>query len=160
MDRLLRSASWCPSDRVWHDDAVILLGGTPNWQSRRAGGFDTSERADSVLTSLFMAGAGLAIILVGSSLITVSCGAGLTGSGLAAVFPTILAIFTRQSGRQASQLTGYVFVVGGPGRSADSLAGRIDFGPVWGFTHRTSHSAVLRGIYDCLANFYYPGVGS
>ena len=47
-----------------------------------------------------------------------------------------------------------------PGRSADSLAGRIDFGPVWGFTHRTSHSAVLRGIYDCLANFYYPGVGS
>src|SRR4029077_17810090 len=69
MDRLLRSASWCPSDRVWHDDAVILLGGTPDWQSRRAGGFDTSERADSVLTSLFMAGAGLAIILVGSSLI-------------------------------------------------------------------------------------------
>jgi MFS transporter, FHS family, glucose/mannose:H+ symporter len=67
------------------------------------------------LTSLFMAGAGLAIILVGSSLITVSCGAGLTGSGLAAVFPTTLAIFTRQSGRQASQLTGYVFVVGGLG---------------------------------------------
>ena len=73
------------------------------------------SEAALVLISLFMAGAGLVIILVGSSLIIVSSGAGLTGLGLAAVFPTTFAIFTRQFGRQASQLTGYVFVVGGLG---------------------------------------------
>jgi hypothetical protein len=37
------------------------------------------------------------------------------------------------------------------------MAGGIHFGPVWGFTHRTSHSTVLRGVYDCLADCYYPG---
>jgi fucose permease len=35
--------------------------------------------------------------------------------GLAAVFPTTFAIFTRQFGRQASQLTGFFFVLGGMG---------------------------------------------
>ena len=113
-----------------------------------------------VLVSLFMAGAGLAIILVGSSLITVSCGAGLTGLGLAAVFPTTLAIFTRQFGKQASQLDWIRLCGRQSGRSADSLVGGIHFYPVWGFAHRTSHSIVLRGIYDCLADFYYSGVGS
>jgi FHS family glucose/mannose:H+ symporter-like MFS transporter len=68
-----------------------------------------------VLMSLFIAGAGLVVILVGSSLMTVSSGAGLAGLGLAAVFPTTLAIFTRQFGRQASQVTGFVFVLGGVG---------------------------------------------
>ena len=68
-----------------------------------------------VLMSLFMAGAGLVVILVGSSLMTVSSGAGLAGLGMAAVFPTTFAIFTRQFGRQASQLTGFVFVLGGVG---------------------------------------------
>ena len=68
-----------------------------------------------VLMSLFMAGAGLIVILVGSSLMTVSSGAGLAGLGMAAVFPTTFAIFTRQFGRQASQLTGFVFVLGGVG---------------------------------------------
>ena len=68
-----------------------------------------------VLMSLFMAGAGLVIILAGSSLMTVSSGAGLAGLGMAAVFPTTFAIFTRQFGRQASQLTGFVFVLGGVG---------------------------------------------
>ena len=46
---------------------------------------------------------------------TVSSGAGLAGLGMAAVFPTTFAIFTRQFGRQASQLTGFVFVLGGVG---------------------------------------------
>ena len=68
-----------------------------------------------VLMSLFMAGAGLVVILAGSSLMTVSSGAGLAGLGMAAVFPTTFAIFTRQFGRQASQLTGFVFVLGGVG---------------------------------------------
>ena len=68
-----------------------------------------------VLMSLFMAGAGLVVILVGSSLMTVSSGAGLAGLGMATVFPTTFAIFTRQFGKQASQLTGFVFVLGGVG---------------------------------------------
>ena len=73
------------------------------------------SEAALVLISLFVAGAGLVVILVGSSLMTVSSGAGLAGLGLAAVFPTTFAIFTRQFGRQASQLTGFVFVLGGLG---------------------------------------------
>ena len=68
-----------------------------------------------VLMSLFMAGAGLVVILLGSSLMTVSSGAGLAGLGMAAVFPTTFAIFTRQFGSQASRLTGFVFVLGGVG---------------------------------------------
>jgi FHS family glucose/mannose:H+ symporter-like MFS transporter len=73
------------------------------------------SEAALVLISLFVAGAGLVIILVGSSLMIVSSGAGLGGLGLAAVFPTTFAIFTRQFGRQAPQLTGFVFVLGGMG---------------------------------------------
>jgi MFS transporter, FHS family, glucose/mannose:H+ symporter len=73
------------------------------------------SEAALVLISLFLAGAGLVVILLGSSLMTVSSGAGLAGLGLAAVFPTTFAIFTRQFGRQASQLTGFVFVLGGMG---------------------------------------------
>lgn len=73
------------------------------------------SEAALVLISLFVAGAGLAVILVGSSLMTVSCGAGLAGLGLAAVFPTTFAIFTRHFGRQASQLTGFFFVLAGLG---------------------------------------------
>jgi FHS family glucose/mannose:H+ symporter-like MFS transporter len=68
-----------------------------------------------VLISLFVAGAGLVVILVGSSLMSVSSGAGLAGLGLAAVFPTTFAIFTRHFGRQASQLTGFFFVLAGLG---------------------------------------------
>ena len=73
------------------------------------------READLVLISLFVAGAGLVVILAGSSLMTVSSGAGLTGLGLAAVFPTTFAIFTRHFGRQASQLTGFFFVLAGLG---------------------------------------------
>jgi fucose permease len=46
---------------------------------------------------------------------TISSGVGLAGLGLAAVFPTTFAIFTRQFGRQASQMTAFVFVLGGMG---------------------------------------------
>jgi MFS transporter, FHS family, glucose/mannose:H+ symporter len=73
------------------------------------------SEAALVLISLLVAGAGLVVILVGSSLMTVSSGAGLAGLGLAAVFPTTFAIFTRQFGTQASKLTGSVFVLGGIG---------------------------------------------
>jgi MFS transporter, FHS family, glucose/mannose:H+ symporter len=73
------------------------------------------SEAALVLIGTFVAGAGMVIILVGSSLMAVSSGAVLAGLGLAAVFPTTFAIFTRQFGRQASQLTGFVFVLGGMG---------------------------------------------
>ena len=73
------------------------------------------SEAALVLTSLFVSGAGLVLILVASSLMTVSSGAGLAGLGLAAVFPTTFAIFTRHFGRQASQLTGFFFVLAGMG---------------------------------------------
>lgn len=47
------------------------------------------------------------------------------------------------------------------GVQASRLMARwIDFGKVRGFTHRTSHSTVLRGVDDCLADCYYPGAGS
>ena len=68
-----------------------------------------------VLISLLVAGAGLVVIQVGSSLMTVSSGACLTGLGLAAVFPTTFAIFTRHFGRQAHQPTGFFFVLAGLG---------------------------------------------
>ena len=68
-----------------------------------------------VLGGLFMAGAGLLIILLGNSLIGVSLGVGLTGLGLAAVFPTTFAIFTRYFGARASELTGSFYVMGGLG---------------------------------------------
>jgi FHS family glucose/mannose:H+ symporter-like MFS transporter len=68
-----------------------------------------------ILSSLVMAGAGLVVILAGSTLLSVSFGASLGGLGLAAVFPTTLAIFTRQFGTQASKLTGFLFVVGSLG---------------------------------------------
>jgi FHS family glucose/mannose:H+ symporter-like MFS transporter len=73
------------------------------------------SEAALVLISLFVAGAGLVLILVASSLMTVSSGAGLAGLGLATVFPTTFAIFTLHFGRQASQLTGFFFVLGGLG---------------------------------------------
>jgi MFS transporter, FHS family, glucose/mannose:H+ symporter len=68
-----------------------------------------------VLVSLFVAGAGLVVIQVGSSLMTVSSGAFLAGLGLAAIFPTTFAIFTRHFGGQAPQLTGFFFVLAGLG---------------------------------------------
>ena len=68
-----------------------------------------------VLLGLFMAGAGLLIILLGSNLTSIVFGVGLTGLGSAPVFPTTFAIFTRFFGRRASQLIGSFFVMGGLG---------------------------------------------
>ena len=58
------------------------------------------SEAALVLISLFVALVGLLVILIGSSLMTISSGVGLAGLGLAAVFPTTLAIFTRQFGNR------------------------------------------------------------
>lgn len=68
-----------------------------------------------VLLGLLMAGAGLLVILGGSNLISITFGVGLTGLGLAPVFPTTFAIFTRHFRSRAPQLTGIFFVVGGLG---------------------------------------------
>jgi len=64
-----------------------------------------------VLLALFVAIAGMSIILTGQELITISAGAVLAGLGLAPVFPNTLAIFTRHYGKQASQLAGVIFVL-------------------------------------------------
>jgi MFS transporter, FHS family, glucose/mannose:H+ symporter len=68
-----------------------------------------------VLLGLIIAGAGLLIVLAGSNLISVSVGVGLTGLGLAAIFPTTFAIFTRHFENLAPQLIGFLFVFGGVG---------------------------------------------
>jgi fucose permease len=64
-----------------------------------------------VLISLFVAVAGLTMILTGNGLMALSVGSGLAGLGLATVFPTTFAIFTGHFKRQASQLAGFVFVL-------------------------------------------------
>jgi MFS transporter, FHS family, glucose/mannose:H+ symporter len=68
-----------------------------------------------VLLGLIIAGAGLLIVLAGTNLISVTFGIGLTGLGLASVFPTTFAIFTRHFEDLAPQLTGLFFVFGGVG---------------------------------------------
>jgi MFS transporter, FHS family, glucose/mannose:H+ symporter len=73
------------------------------------------SEAALVLVSLFVGGAGLLIILFGSNLVSVTLGVGMTGLGLAAIFPTTFAIFTRYFGAQSSELSGSFFVVGGLG---------------------------------------------
>ena len=114
MDRLLCAAFWRVSERVWDDDAVILLGGIADWQSFCA---DRTLRrvreADLVLSSLFVAGAGLVVILVGSSLMTVSSGAGLTGLGLAAVFPHY-SCDLHPAFREAGVATDWILLCAGP----------------------------------------------
>jgi FHS family glucose/mannose:H+ symporter-like MFS transporter len=68
-----------------------------------------------VLFGLLFAGIGLLLILASSNLLSVTCGAGVTGLGLASVFPTTFAIFARFFGNRASQMTGSFFVIGGLG---------------------------------------------
>jgi MFS transporter, FHS family, glucose/mannose:H+ symporter len=68
-----------------------------------------------VLLGLIIAGAGLLIVLAGTNLISVTFGIGLTGLGLASIFPTTFAIFTRHFEDLAPQLTGLFFVFGGVG---------------------------------------------
>ena len=80
MDRLLRAASWRVSERVfgrmtpsffW---AGLLIG-----RAAAPGVLKRVGEAALVLVSLFVAGTGLAVILAGSSLMTVSSGAALDG---------------------------------------------------------------------------------
>jgi fucose permease len=68
-----------------------------------------------VLFGLLIAGAGLLIVLTGTNLISVTFGVGLTGLGLASIFPTIFAIFTRHFQNLAPRLAGFFFVFGGMG---------------------------------------------
>ena len=68
-----------------------------------------------VLSGLLLGGTGLLLILVGSELLSVTFGVGLTGLGLASVFPTTFAIFAHHFGEQAPQMTGLFFVIGGLG---------------------------------------------
>ena len=76
-----------------------------------------SRTSDAALVQvgLVTAGVGLVSVLAGSTLKSVAFGVGLTGLGLAPVFPTTFAIFTRHFGRRASELTGMFFVLGGLG---------------------------------------------
>jgi MFS transporter, FHS family, glucose/mannose:H+ symporter len=64
-----------------------------------------------VLFSLMAAVAGNMMILMGEDMLTISAGAGLTGFGLAAVFPTTFAIFTQRLGAQAARIAGMFFVM-------------------------------------------------
>ena len=68
-----------------------------------------------VLSGLLLAGGGLVLILMSSELLNVTFGVGLTGLGLASVFPTTFAIFAHHFGEQAPQMTGLFFVIGGLG---------------------------------------------
>jgi len=68
-----------------------------------------------VLSGLLLAGSGLLLIILGTNLLSVAFGVGLTGLGLASVFPTTFAIFAHHFGEQASQMTGLFFVFGGLG---------------------------------------------
>jgi fucose permease len=89
-----------------------------------------------VSLALFAAIAGMTMILAGQGLTAISTGAFLAGIGLAPVFPTTLAIFTRHYGRQASQLAGVLFVMASLGGavvpwlvgSVSSLSGELRVG--------------------------------
>ena len=113
-----------------------------------------------VLMSLFMAGAGLVVILAGEQSDDgfLRRRSGWVGNGrrvshhFCHLHPAV-----RESGVATDWIRLCVRRRGG---SAHSLAGRIHFGQVWRSTHGTSHSTVLRGIYDCLANRHNSGVGS
>jgi MFS transporter, FHS family, glucose/mannose:H+ symporter len=64
-----------------------------------------------VLISLIIAACGLALILASRELAALSAGAFITGLGLAAVFPTTFAIFTRHYGQQARNMVGVLFML-------------------------------------------------
>jgi MFS transporter, FHS family, glucose/mannose:H+ symporter len=68
-----------------------------------------------VLSGLLLGGSGLLLLLVSGDRLSVTFGAGLTGLGLASVFPTTFAIFAHHFGAQAPQMTGLFFVIGGLG---------------------------------------------
>ncbi|MEK6320838.1 MAG: MFS transporter [Acidobacteriota bacterium] len=68
-----------------------------------------------VLLGMFVAVSGLVVILLGTTIVPVLIGVGLTGLGLAPVFPTTIALFTERFGHDASRLTGTLFILAGLG---------------------------------------------
>lgn len=79
-----------------------------------------------VLLAVFVAIVGISVILAGQGLLVISAGAVLAGLGLAPVFPTTLAIFTRHYGQQAAQLAGLLFVLASLGGAVlPSLVGSV-----------------------------------
>jgi len=64
-----------------------------------------------VFLSLIVSVGGMLVILIGRDLLAISIGAGLTGFGLAAVFPTTFAHFTQRCGAQAKRIAGMFFVL-------------------------------------------------
>lgn len=64
-----------------------------------------------VLIAIFVAIGGILMILSGQGIVLVCTGAFLAGLGLAPVFPTTFALFTRHFGSQAAQLAGVIFVL-------------------------------------------------
>jgi MFS transporter, FHS family, glucose/mannose:H+ symporter len=90
--------------------AGLLIG-----RAAAAGILTRVNDAALILLGLLLAGMGLLLILVSNDLVSVTCGGGLTGFGLASVFPTTFAIFARFFADSASQMTGSFFVIGGLG---------------------------------------------
>ncbi len=68
-----------------------------------------------VLLGMFVAVSGLVVLLLGTTIAPVLIGVGLTGLGLAPVFPTTIALFTERFGHDASRLTGTLFILAGLG---------------------------------------------
>ncbi|MCA1605085.1 MAG: MFS transporter, partial [Acidobacteria bacterium] len=68
-----------------------------------------------VLIGMVVAVGGLVVILLGTTIVPVLIGVGLTGLGLAPVFPTTIALFTERFGQDANRLTGTLFILAGLG---------------------------------------------
>ena len=68
-----------------------------------------------VLLGMLVAVIGLVVILLGTTLVPVLIGVGITGLGLAPAFPTTIALFTERFGHDASRLTGTLFILAGLG---------------------------------------------
>jgi fucose permease len=76
--------------------------------------------------SLILASAGVAVLLAATSAGVLVLAVSLGGLGLATVFPTTLALFTREFGRAAARLAGPVFALAGlGGASLPPLVGII-----------------------------------
>ena len=68
-----------------------------------------------VLSGLLLAGSGLVLIILGTTLLSIAFGVGLTGLDSPRFSSTTFAIFAHHFGEQASQMTGLFFVFGGLG---------------------------------------------
>jgi fucose permease len=69
------------------------------------------SEASLILLTLPVALIGLVIILLCRNVMAVSIGAGITGFGLAPIFPTVFAIFAERLAERAAQLSWCVFVM-------------------------------------------------